>query len=140
MVVKRFFISISVLFFYALLLQAKNEVIDHGQFLCSYYYCYSKDTIKNDEKGEDLLFLSIGKNVSKCYSYYTYQCDSLMASPNGDKLWDGLSKCSFGSILQSYQYFARLFPQAFYRNDEGRLAGIEQNDEESSGGSTRFPG
>lgn len=50
MVVKRFFISISVLFFYALLLQAKNEVIDHGQFLCSYYYCYSKDTIKNDEK------------------------------------------------------------------------------------------
>ena len=44
MVVKRFIISISVLFFYALLLQAKNEVIDHGQFLCSYYYCYSKDT------------------------------------------------------------------------------------------------
>ena len=58
MVVKRFFISISVLFFYALLLQAKNEVIDHRQFLCSYYYCYSKDTIKNDDKGEDLLFLS----------------------------------------------------------------------------------
>lgn len=54
----RILISISVLFFYALLLQAKNEVIDHGQFLCSYYYCYSKDTIKNDEKEEDLLFLS----------------------------------------------------------------------------------
>ena len=72
----RILISISVLFFYALLLQAKNEVIDYGQFLCSYYYCYSKDTIKNDEKGEDLLFLSIGKNVSKCYSYYTYQSDS----------------------------------------------------------------
>ena len=30
MVVKRFIISISVLFFYALLLQAKNEVIDLG--------------------------------------------------------------------------------------------------------------
>lgn len=88
MFVKRFFISISMLFFGALLLQAKNNVIDSGQYLCSYYYCYSKDTIKNDEKGEDLLFLSIGKNVSKCYSYYTYQCDSLMASPNGDKLWD----------------------------------------------------
>lgn len=54
-------ISISVLFFYALLLQAKNEVIDHGQFLCSYYYCYSKDTIKNDEKEEDLLFWLSGK-------------------------------------------------------------------------------
>ncbi len=30
----------------------------------------------------------IGAECSKCYSYYTYQCDSLMASPNGDKLWD----------------------------------------------------
>ena len=44
------------------------------------------------------------------------------------------------SYTHLYQYFARLFPQAFYRNDEGWLAGIEQNDEESSGGSTRFPG
>lgn len=58
MFVKRFFISISMLFFCALLLQAKNNVIDSGQYLCSYYYCYSKDTIKNDEKEEDLLFLS----------------------------------------------------------------------------------
>lgn len=57
----RILISISVLFFYALLLHAKNEVIDHGQFLCSYYYCYSKDTIKNDEKEEDLLFWLSGK-------------------------------------------------------------------------------
>ena len=53
MVVKRFFISMSMLFFGALLLQAKNNVIDSGQYLCSYYYCYSKDTIKNDEKEED---------------------------------------------------------------------------------------
>ncbi len=40
------------------------------------------------QRKEDLLYLQIGAECSKCYSYYTYQCDSLMASPNGDKLWD----------------------------------------------------
>ena len=33
----RILVSISVLFFYALFLQAKNEVIDYGHYLCSYY-------------------------------------------------------------------------------------------------------
>ena len=32
MVVKRFFINISMLFFVTLLLQAKNNVIDSGQY------------------------------------------------------------------------------------------------------------
>lgn len=112
MVVKRFFISISVLFFYALLLQAKNEVIDHGQFLCSYYYCYSKDTIKNDEKGEDLLYLQIGAECSKCYSYYTYQLDSLMASPNGDKLWDSFLTEAIGKGLRKGSNCAMPYPIA----------------------------
>lgn len=95
MVVKRFIISISMLFFGALLLQAKNNVIDSGQYLCSYYYCYSKDTIKNDEKEEDLLFLSIGKNVSKCYSYYTYQSDSLQSTEDGKAKFRALFKEAF---------------------------------------------
>lgn len=106
MVVKRFIISISVLFFYALLLQAKNEVIDHGQFLCSYYYCYSKDTIKNDEKEEDLLFLSIGKNVSKCYSYYTYQSDSLQSTEDGKAKFRAL----FKEALKREGYMTNSFP------------------------------
>ena len=50
MFVKRFFISISMLFLGTLLLQAKNNVIDSGQYLCSYYYCYSKDTSVRDNK------------------------------------------------------------------------------------------
>ena len=102
----RILISISVLFFYALLLQAKNEIIDHGQFLCSYYYCYSKDTIKNDEKGEDLLFLSIGKNVSKCYSYYTYQSDSLQSTEDGKAKFRAL----FKEALKREGYLTNSFP------------------------------
>lgn len=106
MFVKRFFISISMLFFGALLLQAKNNVIDSGQYLCSYYYCYSKDTIKNDEKGEDLLFLSIGKNVSKCYSYYTYQSDSLKSTEDGKAKFRAL----FKEALKREGYLTNSFP------------------------------
>lgn len=110
----RILISISVLFFYALLLQAKNEVIDHGQFLCSYYYCYSKDTIKNDEKEEDLLFLSIGKNVSKCYSYYTYQSDSLQSTEDGKAKFRAL----FKEALKREGYLTNSFTS---QNDGVRL-------------------
>nr|WP_293460204.1 GLPGLI family protein [Prevotella sp.] len=104
----RIFISISVLFFYALLLQAKNEVIDHRQFLCSYYYCYSKDTIKNDKKGEDLLFLAIGKNLSKCYSYYTYQSDSLRSTVDGKAKFRAL----FKEAIKREGYMANSFPHS----------------------------
>ena len=117
MFVKRFFISISMLFFGALLLQAKNNVIDSGQYLCSYYYCYSKDTIKNDEKGEDLLFLSIGKNVSKCYSYYTYQSDSLQSTEDGKAKFRALFKEAFkreGYLTNSFPH--RRMTACVYKN------------------------
>jgi GLPGLI family protein len=120
MFVKRFFISISMLFFGALLLQAKNNVIDSGQYLCSYYYCYSKDTIKNDEKGEDLLFLSIGKNVSKCYSYYTYQSDSLQSTEDGKAKFRVLFKEAFKRegysilFLLSHNYAENLTSPAIF--------------------------
>ena len=102
----RILISMSVLFFYGLCLQAKNEVIDYGQFLCSYYYCYSKDTIKNDRKEEDLLFLTIGKNVSKCYSYYTYQSDSLKSTVDGKAKFRAL----FKEAIRREGYMTSSFP------------------------------
>ena len=70
------------------------------------YYCYSKDTIKNDEKGEDLLFLSIGKNVSKCYSYYTYQSDSLKSTADGKAKFRAL----FKEALKREGYMTNSFP------------------------------
>lgn len=68
---------------------AQNKKIDTANMLCSYVYEYLTDTLSGEQqRKEDLLYLQIGAECSKCYSYYTYQCDSLMASPNGDKLWD----------------------------------------------------
>lgn len=69
---------------------AQSKKIDIANMLCSYVYEYLTDTLlEKQQRREDLLYLQIGNETSKCYSYYTYQCDSLMVTPNGDKLWDG---------------------------------------------------
>lgn len=72
--------------------------------LCSYVYEYLTDTLSGEQqRKEDLLYLQIGAECSKCYSYYTYQCDSLMAFPNGDKLWDSFLTEAIGKGLKGRQ-------------------------------------
>ena len=70
---------------------AKQEVIDKAYMKCSYYYKWEFDTLEHkDAPREDLLYLQVGSHVSKCFSYYTYQCDSLLSTPDGEKEWTQL--------------------------------------------------
>ena len=64
-------------------------MIDRAHMKCLYRYVYTFDTLKNELR-DDLLILQIGKEVSKCYSYYTFQCDSLRRTPDGAKVWSEL--------------------------------------------------
>ena len=85
---------------------AQNKKIDTANMLCSYVYEYLTDTLTGEQqRKEDLLYLQIGAECSKCYSYYTYQCDSLMASPNGDKLWDSFLTEAVGKGLKGKQLY-----------------------------------
>ncbi len=61
---------------------AREPMIDRTYMKCLYRYVYTFDTLKNELR-DDLLILQIGKEVSKCYSYYTFQCDSLRRTPDG---------------------------------------------------------
>ena len=63
-----------------------QELLDSSYIKCHYDFSY---LLRSSEKEvrEDLFILQIGKKVSKCYSYYTYQCDSIMNLPNGKELW-----------------------------------------------------
>ena len=67
----------------------REPVLDRAHMKCLYRYVYSFDTLKNELR-DDLLILQIGKEVSKCYSYYTFQCDSLRRTPDGAKVWSEL--------------------------------------------------
>ena len=68
---------------------AREPVLDRAHMKCLYRYIYTFDTLKNELR-DDLLILQIGKEVSKCYSYYTFQCDSLQRTPDGAKVWSEL--------------------------------------------------
>ena len=68
---------------------AREPMIDRAHMKCLYRYVYTFDTLKNELR-DDLLILQIGKEVSKCYSYYTFQFDSLRRTPDGAKVWSEL--------------------------------------------------
>ena len=68
---------------------AREPVLDRAHMKCLYRYVYTFDTLKNELR-DDLLILQIGKEVSKCYSYYTFQFDSLQRTPDGAKVWSEL--------------------------------------------------
>ncbi|MBP1637690.1 MAG: hypothetical protein H6Q18_479 [Bacteroidetes bacterium] len=84
---------------------AKGEVIDTIHLKCSYQYTFLKDTI-NKISSNDLLVLQIGKKLSKCYSYYTFQSDSISSTPEGRKIWGKL----FGQAIEKNGSSAIDFP------------------------------
>lgn len=59
-------------------------VIDTIKLKCSYEYKYLRDTtdINKTYSSPDLLHLQIGSKCSKCFSYRTYQTDSIKAYGN----------------------------------------------------------
>lgn len=81
----------SILFILSILfvcnIYSQDKKLDDAFLKCMYKHTYLKDTLEASVS-EDLMILQIGKNVSKFYSYYTYQFDSLMGTPSGDKEWE----------------------------------------------------
>lgn len=53
------------------------EKIDEAYLKCQYDYTYVVDTLSG-KTAKDWLVLQIGKNMSKCYSYYSMQVDSIL--------------------------------------------------------------
>ena len=82
-------VSILLLTSLAVQATARDPMIDRAHMKCLYRYVYTFDTLKNELR-DDLLILQIGKEVSKCYSYYTFQSDSLQRTPDGAKVWSEL--------------------------------------------------
>ncbi len=70
---------------------SQEKVLDHADMECRYHHTYLKDTL-DTPVFEDLFILQIGKNVSKCYSHYTFQNDSLRKTPEGNEKWKQLFK------------------------------------------------
>ena len=75
-----------ILLFMALAVHAsaQKDVLDRASMKCMYRATQLKDTL-DVAFYEDLLILQIGPQVSKCFSYYTFQNDSLRQTPGGKR-------------------------------------------------------
>jgi len=63
-----------------------QRVLDHAQFRFSYEFAMEFDTITYNDTREDMIFLQVGPNVSKSYSYSDFHWDSLRALPDYDRI------------------------------------------------------
>jgi|LSQX01.2.fsa_nt_gb GLPGLI family protein len=78
---------------------SQEETLDYAHLKCQYHHTYLKDTLDVDTY-DDLFILQIGKSISKFYSYYTFQMDSLRKTPDGESVWKGLFARSLDDFNQ----------------------------------------
>lgn len=71
------------------LLNAKTfsqQELDKAIYKFQYDLEFQYDTLRNNNVRNDIVILQVGDLISKSYSYYTFQADSLKGTPDGDKL------------------------------------------------------
>ena len=73
-----------------------QKKIDEAYLKCQYDYTYVVDTLSG-KTAKDWLVLQIGKHMSKCYSYYSMQVDSIFASPDRDVILRQQINAAIGS-------------------------------------------
>ncbi|SEA01483.1 GLPGLI family protein [Porphyromonadaceae bacterium KH3R12] len=83
---KQALILFSLLFILTTTVFSQEKILDYTYLRCQYHHTYLKDTLDVGTYN-DLFILQIGKSLSKWYSYYTFQADSLRKTPHGDKVW-----------------------------------------------------
>ena len=92
-------ITIIVLFLTLVVFSAfsQEKILDNAFLICQYKHSFLKDTL-DIATSDDLIILQIGKNISKNYSYYTFQSDSLSKTTDGDLV----RKEIFGRALEDF--------------------------------------
>ncbi len=77
-------LALAVFLLLSISVEAK-KTLGYAYLKCQYDYQYEDDTLSH-HLSKDRLVLLIGKNVSKCYSYYSMHIDTIFASPNKDEI------------------------------------------------------
>ena len=90
---------------------AQEKTLDQAHMKCMYRATELKDTL-DVAVYEDLLVLQVGPRVSKCYSYYTAQNDSLHRTPEGQKAWSEMFNRALADLRKhrNREQFLNSFP------------------------------
>lgn len=97
-----------------------QKELDKAQFKFYYEYAYEFDTLTFNDKREDLIILQVGQNISKSYSYYTFQSDSLRATPDGERVMRQIAGRVARAIVENRElpkeFIRRHTPTKVYKN------------------------
>ena len=74
-----------LLFLLIPILGFSQKKLDNAYLKCQYEYIWKNDTLIGKTK-DDQLILQVGEKLSKCYSHYSNQVDSINALPNGRRI------------------------------------------------------
>ena len=101
---------------------AREPVLDRAYMKCLYRYVYLNDTLTGKTKN-DLLVLQIGTRISKCFSHYSNQVDSLSALPNGDIIIGKMINDAMnnGEFMRGNYPHKRLKTYIYKNYPEGRM-------------------
>ena len=115
-------VSILLLASLAVQTAAREPVIDRAHMKCLYRYVYLNDTLTGKTKN-DLLVLQIGTRISKCFSHYSNQVDSLSALPNGDMIIGKMINDAMnnGEFMRGNYPHKRLKTYIYKNYPEGRM-------------------
>lgn len=83
---------------------------------CQYNLEMVKDTVSRNLVTSDIMILRIGKNTSQFFSRYTYQGDSILASPNGAQEFGNLFMNGVASGNTSNLPCAKTTKDYIYKN------------------------
>ncbi len=103
-----------------------QEVLDQAQFRFYYDYAYEFDTITLNDTRDDLIILQVGQNISKSYSYYTFQSDSLRATPDGRQVFrESLNRAIREQMARGERpnppYYRRMGTMVYKNHPEGKV-------------------
>ena len=101
---------------------AREPVLDRAHMKCLYRYVYLNDTLTGKTK-DDLLILQIGTRISKCFSHYSNQVDSLSALPNGDMIIGKMidDAMNSGEFMRGNYPHKRMKAYIYKNYPEGRI-------------------
>ena len=117
-------IVVYLLLFASLAVQAAahEPVLDRAYMKCLYRYVYLNDTL-TEKTDDDLLILQIGKSISKCFSHYSNQVDSLSALQNGNMMLEKMISDAMnnGEFMRGNYPHKRLKAYIYKNYPEGRM-------------------
>jgi GLPGLI family protein len=104
-----------------------QQVFDkaHSKFI--YNHVWHFDTIKLHDVRKDLIILQVGRNISKSYSFYTFQSDSLRSTSDGSVVFrQSLRKAiddasARGEIFRNPPYRRRMSTMIYKNYPQGKV-------------------